>query len=497
MTRSVYRGSIACCLLLGALTAVLNVVFSHQGFDNYDLGPMVDAGWRVYSGQVPGRDFVVTFPPSHYLLTALFFRIFGVTWAALSVGSSCFFGLMTLLGLRMAALVRKAHGEDAAVWVAVAFTAGQAIFLLPYSVVWHATLAMDFAMYGVSAVYALAGGGSAWVRREAMAHLTLALACLLLSKANTAYPAIVLCLVVAAMCGVRKRALMLMAAVAVMLASAALGAAHTSLFTMLAGYRGLAGRMMPIGFLYAILYYRNKLIAVANLLVYAMVVPLLWATLAKTRFEVWKRPAGVLGLGSILIALVGMGTNIQFKLSDTPLMLLGCVLLASDRLMMNRAKIAVLALTVTAVCFGGTRLAFVAGSDWNARGCRQLVLHDAFLGEMMGCEVMQTTLSEVDRALGENPQARVFFGPGLEFLYAGRRGASPLGMPNWWHPGTSYPLAKASQISEDWKRDRFDVLIFNATEYREQMPAEIGKAIDAGYVRVVGTNAIHVYKVRR
>ncbi len=490
------------CLLLGALACGLNGAFSHHGFDGYDLSPMIDSGWRVYSGQVPGRDFLATFPPSHYLLTALMFRVFGVSWHALVVGASCFFGMMLLLGLRLAALVRKVYGEDAAVCVAVAFTAGQIIFLLPYSTIWHATIAMDFAMYGIGATYLLAGQGRAGLRREAMAHLSFAVAFLLLSKANTAYPTIVLCLIVAGMCSVGRRGLLLIAGGGLVMASLALWMVHITLFGMLASYGGLAGRLLPIGFFYAILYYRNDVIALSNLLVYAIMAPALVMVLA----HAWKtrtRPVVVLGAGSILIALLAMGTNIQFKLSDTPLMLLGFVLIAwsggaSYVRMKRRVMFTVFTLTLVALYFGRTRMAFVASGEWNTEGCAQVALQDAFLGAITGCPVMQTTLSEVDRTLAENPGAKVFFGSGLEFLYAGRMRPSPGGMPNWWHPGTSYPLVKGDEIGAAWTRDQFDVLIFNAAEYREQMPAGIGAAIDREYMRVDDTtHAIHVYKLRR
>jgi hypothetical protein len=110
------------------------------------MSPVIDLGWRVYSGQVPGRDFLATFPPSLYLLTALCFRIFGVTWRALR--SCCFYGLMLLLGLRHGFLVRKARGTGAAIWTVPAYVAALTIPYILMDVLWHSSLAMNFTVYG-------------------------------------------------------------------------------------------------------------------------------------------------------------------------------------------------------------------------------------------------------------------------------------------------------------------------------------------------------------
>lgn len=43
----------------------------------YDMGFILDASWRVYCGQVPCRDFLVSFGPIHFYLMAIFYHLFG------------------------------------------------------------------------------------------------------------------------------------------------------------------------------------------------------------------------------------------------------------------------------------------------------------------------------------------------------------------------------------------------------------------------------------
>src|ERR1700712_4795871 len=99
-----YALVISTLLGFGAVVCVISLIMGRNGFDEYDMSPMIDSGWRVLSGQSPGRDFLVTFPPAVYLLTALFFRIFGVTWHAIILGACLVYGIMLVLGLRVSAL---------------------------------------------------------------------------------------------------------------------------------------------------------------------------------------------------------------------------------------------------------------------------------------------------------------------------------------------------------------------------------------------------------
>ncbi|SFS16453.1 hypothetical protein SAMN05421771_2915 [Granulicella pectinivorans] len=504
MKHTTYRFWILVCIVSGLFVAWLNVVFGRYGFDGYDSSPMIDAGWRVYSGQVPGRDFLVTFPPSLYLPTALLFRVFGVGWHSLVLGASIFYGLMTLLGIRLSSLVRKTHGDDAAIWTVLAFTAGQAILLLPGNTLWHATMAMDFAMYGLYAVYVLCAGGGRWLRGEAAAHLTIAIAALLLSKPNIAYPAILLCLLVAFRGGVGKRLVGVIATAGLALACLTLASVHVSFVSMLGTYAGLTGRLMPKAFLAGIFYDKNTSFALANLLVYLLIAPLMVAILfyAWRRWRsIWGSPVLLLGFGAIGIALIGMGTNFQFKLSDTPLLLLGVAMVVTEvrgaeGITRHRLLTVACGLYLLSVYFGGIRLAVQVTGGWAAEGCYKIWFDDPFLGRMKGCSIIPETLAEVDSARGANPQARVFFGPGMEFLYAGRRIQSPLHMPNWWHPGSSYPISKSGQMAEEWKKNHFDVLILAPMEDRAQIPPGILKTIDEEYVRVGQTSLTHVYARR-
>ena len=502
-----YWATIAALLAAAALNCVLVLALNRHGFNEYDMSPMIDSGWRVYSGQVPGRDFLVTFPPSLYLLTALSFRVFGVTWHALGMGAAVVYGVMLALGVRISHLVRKITSEQAAVWTVCAYATAVTIPYIIMTVLWHAAIAMDFSLYGAYAIYVLTNW--ALLRRsikvEALLHLTLAVAGLLLSKANMAYPALLLCVLVAARAKVPWRALVGVCAGGAILAFLALAAVRVSPAQMLGAYSGLAGRLIPRGFLLGFVTPVNSALALADSIAYIALAPVLILAIQRIRLQwaaLWRQPTVLLGSGAVLISFLSMGTNRNFKLSDAALALFGVAVLALDGSVASaemRRRVG-FALTVSifgALIMGRTRLACQTAGGWYHQGCFQTAVGDRFFGRMKSCEALPLAINEVDRMLAGHSGARVFFCPSLEFLYADRKLSSPAHMPNWWDPGTSFPLRKGGMIANDWEKDHFDLVILTADEDRDRLAPGIAQAIGDEYVRTGDTRLVHLYTRRQ
>ena len=313
------------------LACAVSLRLSRYGFSGFDVSPLVDSGWRVFSGQIPGRDFVVTFPASLYLSTAFSFHLFGVTWRAIALGACLLYLVLCLLGMRVASLRRDTDGSSEALLLAAGFVGAQTILLVSINYLWHAAMAESFAIYAVLTSSALLRRSTRPVKEsvELTFHLTLAFACLTLSKPNTAFPAILLCIWVLLRGRVSRWIVGTAVAGACLLASAALATARLSLISMLASYAGLTGRLVPKPFANGILFELYARYGVANLLVYTI----LGFCGAGLFQKVWEsrragpiQPREMLAIGSVAIAILGMGTNFDFKLTDTPLFLMGLLL---------------------------------------------------------------------------------------------------------------------------------------------------------------------------
>ncbi len=490
-----------------ALSCFFSLLLSQHGFSGYDVSPMIDSGWRVFSGQVPGRDFIVTFPASLYLSTAASFYAFGVTWRAIALGDCVLYVAVCLLGMRLASMTRGVYGNTPALLLAAGFVGAQTILLISINYLWHSSLAESFAVYAVLATFVTVSVPRAgWVRAaELFLHLTLAFAALLLSKPNTAFLAILLCFAVLVRARTRMRRIGGVLAGALVLSSLALASVHVNLLRMLGAYGGLTGRLVPrpfvINILYAI-YARNGLL---NLLVYSIVgftAAGVIATAWRDRRGVLARPVDLLAVGSIAVSVVGMGTNFDYKLTDTPLLLMGMLLYAvaspsATREHLRQGLIAVVTLCLVAAYAGVTRMRMQSVGLWADDKCGYKVrLNDRFFGSLKVCVVVSESMKEVDGVIAAlGPGKHVFFGPSMEFLYARELIASPLHLPNWWDPGSSFPVSREGEVVRAWERDHFDTLIFLHDD-QAQIPNQILDDIRTEYVPVPGKTTIDVF-VRR
>ena len=63
-------------------------IVGHFGLYAFDQSMMFDGGWRILSGQVPFKDFIMAFGPLSFTLQALFFKLFGVNWTSMVLAAA-------------------------------------------------------------------------------------------------------------------------------------------------------------------------------------------------------------------------------------------------------------------------------------------------------------------------------------------------------------------------------------------------------------------------
>ncbi|HVP56460.1 MAG TPA: hypothetical protein VMU02_00050 [bacterium] len=190
----------AAIIVLGALAFVLTFKAGMRGFFPFDQSIVFDGSYRVLSGQVPYRDFVMPFGPMTFWLHAISFRLLGVTYFAYVFGSATINVLAVFTSIVMVRiflppgrLVSYAAAALTAVW-----------FYPPFGTPWVDQTAFFFSMLAITALAAatVAGQGGK-LRRDVLAGASGVLALLaFLSKQNAGafmlpiYPlvAIVACL---------------------------------------------------------------------------------------------------------------------------------------------------------------------------------------------------------------------------------------------------------------------------------------------------------------
>jgi hypothetical protein len=130
------------------LAFVLTLKTGMRGFYAFDQSIVFDGSYRVLSGQIPYKDFVMPFGPMVFWLHALFFRLLGVTYFAYVFGSATINVLATLVAITMVRILLPsgralsyAAGVLTAVW-----------FYPPFGTPWVDQTAFFFSMLGIGAV---------------------------------------------------------------------------------------------------------------------------------------------------------------------------------------------------------------------------------------------------------------------------------------------------------------------------------------------------------
>lgn len=414
-------------VLVTVITCLISLRLHERRFSGFDVSPLIDGGWRVLSGQAAGRDFIGTFPASLNLMVAWSYRLFGMSWHSIGVLASLLTGLLCILGMRVAGLLRPSLGSLNALSLAGIYVAAQLTILIYINYLWHASMVQAFGTYAaLSIAVLLLRRTKPRVLVECFLHLTLALSFLVLSKPNTAFPMILLCFGVLWLGDVSRVFLVSLVASVLGGSCLLLRGVHLNLLEMLLAYRGLTGRLIPkplfVGFFYNVNFW-----AAINLLAYVALAPLLLSLVryfSSTRRSLFQVPLNVLATGCIAIALIGFSTNFDFKLTDTPLLLLGAGLLAMtgrpNPLLLRRTLLTTAMLAIVGLFLGVTRARMQIMGQWAAESCapRLRLSGDPFFGRLIACYTMPETLAEIDSVLAKTPHTAVFFGSTLEFLYA-------------------------------------------------------------------------------
>jgi len=167
---------------LAALAFVLTLKAGMRGFYAFDQSIVFDGSYRVLSGQIPYKDFVMPFGPMVFWLHALFFRLLGVTYFAYVFGSATINVLATLAAIALSRILLRpgrvlsyAAGVLTAVW-----------FYPPFGTPWVDQTAFFFSMLGIAVLAAaiLAGPGRSLFRETLLAASGLLAFVVFISKQN-------------------------------------------------------------------------------------------------------------------------------------------------------------------------------------------------------------------------------------------------------------------------------------------------------------------------
>lgn len=458
-------------------------------FGSYDLSPLIDAFWRTRSGQVPGTDFINTFPLIIYL-SALLAAVVDLGWTELT--------LISVLHTAVAfgAIMVLTPGDLRRTNWPLAVAAILALPLVYTNHVWHSSSSQLAGAVALMAFHRAVV--EATLSKRTLAGVGLAAALVAVTKQNVALPIIASGLFSVLVIGRAQRGLV---AVAMLLGSLlGIGLALVALDMrpqdLLASYTAVAGRTLPTQAMWdEVVSVRSNLLVVA-LLASALAIMAVRIVVARQAL----RRSSVALLIMLPATLVPVATDWDTKVNDMVLPLLLICRWAWDDAPGLQQPRRIAAFVLVALVFavalnkGATRERMEtvgAYTFWEPVADRQIET-GYFKGMHVGGRFSRVH-SEMRQLRRAHPNASIFFGPRLEFGYRLTGAPSPRGMPLWWHPGSSYAESDEDRIIRAFASDRFDLLVFLGKD-RTRMPKRLLRLIEARYVRVGSGGELQTFR---
>lgn len=469
--------------------------FGNRQFGGYDFSILIDTGWRLASGQMPYRDFVCTPPPGFYLGLKYAFACFGINWNA-QLWATAIFSCGTFLWIfwLLSAVVRT---RLAAFFVALAIECA-------------AILTLDFWWY--NNVTAISGtvfflSCLAYIERRGDAKSSISYTCSLallgLMKPNTAgllaTGAIVLLLIAVP----RRLRLAALTLTAIAGAIGFLILNGISIEGMIVSYlNAAAGRGKP-----SLFGFRNygfgALFRIA-VSVLALATPM-WLLISRFRAALRKGDLRALAYGllfalAFLVSVFAMFTNGELKDVEWAILIAsGAAILfrSSPPVALRRFCVAfLLSLMFTDLYMGAVRYRVygIGPHEYFEWTDSDQHIPQLFFRDLTASTRFKEVVEQVGQTLKTNP-GPFFFGPRMEFSYAAFGLPSPLHLPPWWDPGTSFAYAHESELLSAWHADDFATLIFLKNDFTYYSPRFL-RLINRYYVRDDSRSQLTVFHTR-
>ena len=485
---------VAACVFMGMF--ILH--FGNRQFGAYDLGILIDTGWRQIIGQRPYVDFLTANPPGFNLGIKYAFRVFGINWNA-QLYATAIFATGSFLWLYWL-LCRLIGRRTVAFWLA--FAAETAI-TLELSFWWYNSSTETFVLLFFLSCMLLCRQPCSV---GAQISYYFSLWPLGLMKPNMA-GIVILCGVALVLCGTGRKlrvTLLTLAAAATVLLFLYING--VSIPSMLASYHGAA---IEHGLtLFGLRFYSDKELVVLLLWTLIMALPIvtvLPACRSSLRQRQWRGLAFQLFFPTILlVTLYGLITNSDLADMQIANLLVGGIIILFGIGMpvpppiMRRIYIALLfAMLASDLYAATTRYRVYAISphlffEWEDADYGS---SSAFFKDMHASPRMNLVIGQIGQAVSEN-QGPFFMGPRIELCYALNRLSSPDRMPVGWDPGVSFARRDQGRLLQIWQEHRFQTLIFLKDEY-PYYPPEFLSLIRSNYSSDDKYSELTIYHARR
>ena len=496
-----YQVAFSSVMLIPITLSIWATWFGRIQLSTYDASSLIDLAWRLNSGQSPGSDFPNTLPPVHIFLTKLSWLLFGYQWTSFT-WLSLVFTIVLLISSIFAWVYCSRNRSSSQTMVLIS------LMVIPHVVIGH--------LWHSSSTALIAVATSCWfiaVMRNAASKpiqciFGFHLAMLICAKPNIGLP---MALILVSLCILtllrdwvalsRVFCCTFVGASLIFYVSGVNLRDYSHTLIGLVGSRSTPNMFFPDGIDG---YFQNRLVTLylsctILLMVYVYVS---LSSLLRKQTSQWLEL--MVGIGTFSTGLFGMATNWDIKESSIPLMLFGLLILssvASSRVTsILRREVLTLPLLIlvtwvllSSFMLGASRWRMELTGPMFQRGVTN-EFRGAMLHEVKGSPLLHAVVEQTQKVLeAENPKS-VFFGPRMEFLYSQYGIESPIGLPIWWHEGTSYLPSDFVDIRRAFEDRKFDILIFFKNDYT-RFPGPLLQFMSLNYAKDEAHSQLTLFRV--
>ncbi len=454
-------------------------------FGGFDHSALIDLAWRLANGQHPYRDFPCPIPIGFVLGAGYAFQLFGVHWRSLVLVDALF--AMVTFAWSCALLERLLGGRGRA-WL-VAFCV-QATTTLLVAYWWYNPVT---AVTGIIFILAAA----AWLQEPrsvlVQVYYILSLCLLAALKPNLAGVLIAGTTLVLLTSRRHRWRTLAWSASSFILLVLWLAAHGLSVQDMVASYLGIAGRGFSFQQFLQDVSLEEKIFSLSAAA--AVLAPSLLA-LRGAPSGSWGRRA--LAVVAMLAGLYGFVTNGEAKLVDLALAFIGTWVFVGGHPLATKYLLFLAAVLIG--CGLGEavtrhRVKVIGYGAFFQYELASQPIPTAFFEGAKGGLRLVTVAHNVQEVLAQNPRARVWFGPRMQWGYAAFAKPSPIGQPSWWHPGVSFPQNQEDDYMRKWIEQKFDLLIFLRGDATYLSPA-FRREITARYAIAPSGSSLTVLRLK-
>ncbi len=453
--------------LILSVSSFLALNFVMNQFGGYDLSPIIDLSWRLSNHEVAAKDFINTMPLLFILLIKLV--SFGhLSWIDLTSANITAVFLTYLLLYGISNLRKCSETWFASVALVIS------IPLVYTNHLWHSSLSQYSAMIYFYAVYIAINVNL--TSKKLFIYIFIGASLVALSKQNISVPILLSVPIFLILIKENNRYLISIATIAGSILGIFLAACFLDVSAegFIYSYLAILGRTKPDPAMW------NAIMAIELhkplLILSLLLLFLTFFMVAKNFRKQIKRKMFLLLF--LILAFIPMVTDWDTKFNNVPFFLFICITAIyyeGFQLKQKFFEIAAIFLLAgilfVSVIGGAVRERMMHVGPFYQTPAEFRIESGYFSGLQAG-ENFKKLLFEINAVEKKYPLKKIFFGPRIEFSYMTTKTKSPLGMPLWFHPGTSYALNDELRVIETFKKLEFEVLVF-AHNDRTRMPAGI------------------------